>query len=76
MIHDGRCERSGRWYKLKECNEFSTDGTGMGAIVAHLYRTKSDREIAEIQRQERLRERDAALTGMAEEQADWESAGG
>ena len=73
VTHDGSCVRSGRWYKEKACNEFSTDGTAVGATIAHLYGTSDEEEILRIQEAERLRERDEVLTGMDEEQADWES---
>ena len=35
MKHDEDCVRSGKWYREKECREFSTDGTEMGALIAH-----------------------------------------
>lgn len=73
MSHDDDCQRSGKWYKSAECREFSTDGTAMGATIAHLYGTTDADEIAEAQREEERREREATLTGMADEQADWEA---
>jgi hypothetical protein len=74
--HGDKCERSGKWYKQRQCREFSTDGTAMGATIAHLYGTDDDRVIGMIQEAERRMEREAPLTGMLEEQAEWESAGG
>ena len=56
----------------KECREFSTDGTGMGARIAHLYGTKDDHVIEKIQEAEHRAEVLANLTGMDEEQRDWE----
>jgi hypothetical protein len=73
MLHDSKCPKSGKWYVSKECREFSTDGTGMGALIAHTFGTTDEAEIEEIGRQQNLRERQANLTGMTEEQADWES---
>ena len=70
--HGSHCERSGIWYKRKECRAFSTDGTGMGARVAHLYGTNDDSVIEKIQEAERRAEIQAKLTGMDEEQRDWE----
>lgn len=71
--HSTECPKSGRWYVEKECREFSTDGTWIGANIAHLYGTKDDDAIAAIQAAERKAEVMASLTGMEEEQADWES---
>jgi hypothetical protein len=73
MNHNDGCERAGKWFKLAECREFSTDGTAMGAVIAHMFGTTNDDEIMELQRQEERREREAMLTGMDEEQADWEA---
>jgi hypothetical protein len=70
--HDASCPRSGKWYVHKDCREFSTDGTALGADIAHLYGVADESLIEELQELERIRERDAALTGMEEEQADWE----
>jgi hypothetical protein len=54
------------------CREFSTDGTSLGAEIAHSMGTDSE---AEIIRQGWIAEdfnRQPDLTGMTEEQADWE----
>ncbi len=73
MNHGSECPRAGKWFKLRECQKFSTDGTGMGAIIAHLYGTDSEEEICAIQDAEYRAEVRASLTGMDEEQADWEA---
>ena len=73
MRHDEDCARSGKWYKAKECREFSTDGTAMGAVIAHTFGTTDEEEIQRIGDERDWSERRAALTGMEEEQADWEA---
>lgn len=73
MRHDEDCARSGKWYKAKECREFSTDGTAMGAVIAHTFGTTDEEEIQRIGDERDWSERRAALTGMKEEQADWEA---
>lgn len=73
MKHDERCPRSGKWYKDKECREFSTDGTAMGALIAHQMGTTSEEEIKALEAAENRNASRQALTGMEEEQADWES---
>ena len=72
MIHDEKCERSGKWYKLQECREFSTDGTVMGALIAHQMGTTSESEIQALVAAENRNAARQSLTGMEEEQADWE----
>jgi hypothetical protein len=54
----------------KECREFSTDGTAMGALIAHTMGTMDEVEIIEVSRHNP--DLDVSLTGMAEEQADWD----
>jgi hypothetical protein len=76
MIHNEECPRSGKWYKFQECREFSTDGTSMGAFIAHSFGTTDEDEIVRIGEEEEREERQQALTGMDEEQADWEEGGG
>jgi hypothetical protein len=72
--HDESCPRSGRWYVKKECNAFSTDGTGMGALIAHSFGTTDEAEIMRRHASADVApERDNPLTGMAEEQADWDA---
>jgi hypothetical protein len=68
--HDEDCPRSGKWFKLKECQAFSTDGTVMGAVIAHQFGTTDDDKIIRMEAQAK---REATLTGMDEEQADWEA---
>jgi hypothetical protein len=67
MIHDANCPRSGRWYVAKECREFSTDGTAMGALIAHTMGTTDEVEIGHRPVVA------PSLTGMTEEQADWDN---
>jgi hypothetical protein len=45
----------------------------MGAEIAALYGTDDDDEITEIQRQQYEAEKQEHLTGMDEEQRDWDS---
>lgn len=73
MKHDEYCERSGKWYKLRACQEFSTDGTSLGAAIAHLYGTTDEKEIERLQAEERRGEMKSHLTGMEDEQADWDA---
>lgn len=70
--HDENCARSGKWYREKECREFSTDGTAMGALIAHQMGTTDEEEIKATVAAENRNAGRQALTGMAEEQADWE----
>lgn len=72
MIHNEDCPRKGKWYDSKECREFSTDGTSMGALIAHQMGTMDEEEIKAIVDEESRNARDQPLTGMEEEQADWE----
>lgn len=69
MKHDQNCERRNGYYVKAECRTYSTDGTRLGAEIAHTMGTTSEEEI--IQRAI-AEERDIPLTGMPEEQADWE----
>lgn len=71
--HDESCARSGKWYREKECREFSTDGTSMGALIAHQMGTTDEEEIKEMVAAENRNAARQGLTGMAEEQADWEA---
>ena len=73
MIHNELCPKVNGWYVSRECQEFSTDGSRMGAHIAHTMGTRSERAIIADAIEEDYRRRQAALTGMDEEQADWES---
>lgn len=53
------------WPNGKPCRQFSTDGTLLGAEIAHTMGTTSEREIAEVWRPE-------FMSDVDEEQADWE----
>lgn len=68
MEHNDSCERVGKWFKLAECREFSTDGTALGADIAHTMGTMDEDEIVNTPI-----ERDQELTGMDEEQAEWDA---
>lgn len=56
-----------------ECLEFSTDGTRLGADIAHTMGTTDEQEIKDIHRQKLLPGSNADwLTGMTAEQREWE----
>jgi len=73
VTHDEDCPRSGKWFKSEECRRFSTDGTAMGAMIAHQMGTTDEDEIKQMIEEEDRNNRRQALTGMEEEQAEWES---
>ena len=63
------------WCKWEEggepCRKFSTDGTRLGAQIAHTMGTTDEQRILDeydVSRRNADRQR---LTGMPEEQADW-----
>ncbi len=61
----------------RECQKFSTDGTRLGADIAHQFGTTSEREIMETESIGTLAwTRDNCMTGMDEEQQDWEGCWG
>lgn len=60
------------WPRGKACLLFSTDGTRLGAEIAHQMGTTSEQEILQRGREEVREENERRLTGMTEEQADWE----
>lgn len=64
--HDPSCT----WPQGYPCKRFSTDGTRVGAYIAHSMGTMDEDEIARMRIEESDIER--PLTGMPEEQADWE----
>lgn len=78
MIHNEDCPRKGKWYDHKECREFSTDGTALGADIAHSMGTMDEREIQQrgVEEFRRVFDNSRHLTGMDEEQAEWESSSG
>jgi len=59
-----------RWPSGPPCREFSTDGTLLGAEIAHAMGTTSDAQIALMGRQEA---QSAFVSDVEEEQADWDS---
>lgn len=73
MRHGEHCEHSGQWYKFPECREFSTDGTSLGAAIAHAFGTTDENEILRMGAERHRQRIEASLTGMEAEQADWES---
>jgi hypothetical protein len=64
--HDGNCA----WPNGEPCRKFSTDGTRLGAEIAHTMGTTDEEEII---RRETERIRSEELTGMPEEQAEWDA---
>lgn len=64
--HGDQCVRPLRG----KCLKFSTDGTRLGADIAHEFGTTDEKEIA--YRTPPESEREFPLTGMPEEQADWD----
>lgn len=54
------------------CREFSTDGTRLGAQIAHTMGTTDEQAIADMARVDANNASLIGLTGMDEEQADWE----
>lgn len=64
MTHNDKC---------KFCREYSTDGTLLGAHIAHTMGTDNEQEILENAIEEDRRLRWESLTGVPEEQAEWES---
>ena len=71
MKHNEDCPKSGKWYQRKECREFSTDGTALGADIAHTMGTADEKEIKQRGADDFSDEKH--LTGMDAEQADWDS---
>ena len=57
-----------RWPQREPCRAFSTDGTALGAVIAHTMGTTSETEITR-----RYDERDWFISDIEAEQADWES---
>lgn len=55
-----------------DCANFSTDGTRLGAIIAHTFGTTSEEEIANMPAFGGGADGER-LTGMLAEQAEWES---
>lgn len=66
--HGPRC----KWPQGEPCREFSTDGTRLGAQIAHTMGTTDEDEIANTVETTITGAGRAGLTGMDEEQADWE----
>lgn len=61
-----------RWPTGEPCRKFSTDGTRLGAQIAHTMGTTDEDEIANMAETTITGAARASLTGMIEEQADWE----
>jgi hypothetical protein len=66
--HDDSCAHC--W--CRPCRAFSTDGTRLGQAIAHTMGTTDENAITRRGRDEQL----AHLTGMTDEQAEWESTDG
>lgn len=62
-----------RWPEGRPCREFSTDGTYLGAQIAHTMGTTDEDAIREMAINDQRNAARQGLTGMAEEQADWEA---
>jgi hypothetical protein len=67
--HDPWC----KWPKGEPCRRFSTDGTRLGADIAHTMGTMDEQEIVRRGQTEFAGSTGSQLTGMPLEQADWES---
>lgn len=65
--HDPWC----KWPQGRPCRSYSTDGTLLGAEIAHEMGTTDEDEILEMNDGQPSSK--VVLTGMAAEQADWES---
>lgn len=61
-----------RWPIGAPCRRFSTDGTRLGAAIAHQMGTDDEEEIKRQAASDLKREIDQSLTGMEAEQADWD----
>lgn len=70
MEHNEHCEWKNGWYIRPECRAYSTDGTALGAEIAHTMGTDSEEEISS---NALLHPEDVPLTGMVAEQAEWEA---
>jgi hypothetical protein len=62
-----------RWPNGRACREFSTDGTQPGADIAHTMGTTDEDEIIRLGMEEDRRADRERLTGMEDEQRDWEA---
>ena len=60
-----------QWYR--PTGRASTDGTWLGAEIAEVMGTTDENEIIAEGRRYLKRHAEESLTGMAEEQADWEA---
>lgn len=69
--HDAIC----RYPAGPPCRKFSTDGTRLGADIAHEFGTTDEREIAETNAIGTLSYNAKLLSGMDAEQVDWEGVG-
>jgi hypothetical protein len=68
--HDPECDWDNGGYP---CLQFSTDGTTLGAEIAHSMGTTSEREILAMRGgNPGIDITYGEMTGMPEEQADWE----
>lgn len=65
----------GPWCEHRDsaaCRAFSTDGTRLGSVIAHEFGTTNEEEIIRRGTEELLAGGKRSLTGMDEEQAEWE----
>lgn len=56
-----------------ECKKFSTDGSRLGADIAHQFGTTDEENIKATNETGTTADNAKKLTGMEEEQAEWES---
>jgi hypothetical protein len=69
-VHDAGC----KWERGGEpCRRFSTDGTRLGAQIAHTMGTDDEEVIRREGENDDRNARKQGLTGMTEEQVDWEA---
>lgn len=62
-----------KWPQGEPCREYSTDGTRLGAQIAHTMGTTDEEAITAQHRNDERNAARQALTGMPEEQAEWEN---
>lgn len=67
-LHSDRCA----WPHGLPCLNFSTDGTRLGAEIAHAMNLNREESIEALVRWQDERDKRERLTGMPEEQADWD----
>lgn len=69
------CDSSCRWPKGEPCRKFSTDGTRLGAQIAHTMGTTDEQEIIRMSEEESRDAASRSLTGVPIEQREFEGHG-